>query len=587
MTLAPGLPIAREPPSKPNRRGRLASTLLGHLPFGVAVIDTAARLLYWNEHAAGLFGIPPIMAADMPPLADALAGVNNLTQRQREGIIAFGAMQITAGDRVEPESCLRLSLTRGRRIVIQALGIGSGRWMLVIDDGRMPAAAGRTTSSRSDGVAWLDPLTGLSNRRHFNEALRDLLDSASSASRHALLMIDLDRFRLINETLGHAIGDALLCIVGQRLARETREEDLLARLGGDEFVILMTNGDRAESLAGRVIDILSRPFLIEGHVASICASVGIAAFPDPGDSGDDVVRRAEVALYEAKSAGQRTCRTYNPAMAAQAGARQDLEIGLRTALAAGELSLAYLPRSTGQPQVLTGFVTSPRWNHPVLGDLSPVLSTPAGDRIGCVAGLDEWALNAACMQAARWPAPLAVIIDISPHRLLDPDRLCNGVDAALAASGLAPERLELRIGRSALAAAPAPTLERLDRLRDSGVHITVGAFGAGYEPVPHPTATAKADRGVDYGSMSNTAGGGNALALLRAIAMLEIGRDTERGAAVEATDQKDPPGADGRRDVQGRAVNRLIPAAEIDAFVAAYKPALDHPPIFEEEQKMT
>ena len=171
---------------------------------------------------------------------------------------------------------------------------------------------------RTAGDAWLDSLTGLSNRRHFNQVLRTLVDNATPESRHALLMIDLDRFKPINDTLGHPIGDALLCLVAQRLRRETREEDLLVRLGGDEFVILLAGGERAEALAARVVDILSRPFLVEGQIANIGASVGIAHFPEHGPSADDLMRHAGLALYDAKCAGGRAWRVFDPTLADEA-----------------------------------------------------------------------------------------------------------------------------------------------------------------------------------------------------------------------------------------------------------------------------
>ena len=162
------------------------------------------------------------------------------------------------------------------------------------------------------GDAWLDSLTGLSNRRHFNQVLRTLVDNATPESRHTLLMIDLDRFKPINDALGHPIGDALLCLVARRLRRETREEDLLVRLGGDEFLILLAGGERAEALAARVVDILSRPFLVEGQIANIGASVGIARFPEHGPSADDLMRHADLALYDAKCAGGRARRVFKP-----------------------------------------------------------------------------------------------------------------------------------------------------------------------------------------------------------------------------------------------------------------------------------
>jgi diguanylate cyclase (GGDEF)-like protein len=270
--------------------------MLSYLPLALAVIDADLRLVFWNQRAASLFGVPPLLAADQPGLKEILAGIPHLTQPQHDRAVAFAAGHVASGDRVEPDSWLRLSLGRDRRIAIQVHGIGDRRWMLVIDEGKTTAAASPA------GDAWLDALTGLSNRRHFNRVLRDTADNATAETRHAILLIDLDRFAAINETLGRAAGDALLCLVAQRLRRETRDDDLLARPGGDEFAVLIPNGEAPEALAARMTEILSRPFRIEGRIVSIGASVGIARMPENGTTADDLMRHAEHALRAAKIA---------------------------------------------------------------------------------------------------------------------------------------------------------------------------------------------------------------------------------------------------------------------------------------------
>ena len=220
---------------------------------------------------------------------------------------------IEAGDRTEPDGCLRLSLGRGWRIAIEIHGLGADRWMLVFDDGKVTAAG--NPSAPGMGDAWLDSLTGLSNRRHFNDMLREALDHATAETRQAVMLIDLDGFAPVNETFGHTVGDALLCLVAQRLRREIRDNDLLARLGGDEFALLIPNGDGAETLAARVVAGLAQPFLVEGQRVAISASIGMVRFPDHGTSADDLMRHADLALYQAKSAGGRACRLFDPSMA--------------------------------------------------------------------------------------------------------------------------------------------------------------------------------------------------------------------------------------------------------------------------------
>jgi diguanylate cyclase (GGDEF)-like protein len=558
---------------------RLASRVLGYLPLGVAVIDADARLLFWNEQAASLFGVPPVSAGRSPLLTEVLAGIANLTSQQRDAIVAFGAAHIAAGDRVEPESFLRISPGRNSRIVIQMRGIGSGQWMVVIDDGKLAAASGRSGLARDGGVAWIDALTGLSNRRHFNEVLRGLVDNPSLASKHSVLMIDLDRFKAVNETLGHPIGDALLCLVARRLRREAREDDLLVRLGGDEFVILMTNGERAEPLATRVVEILSRPFLVEGHIVQISASVGIAQCTEPGTSADDLMRYAELALYDAKSAGRRTWRVFDPAMAARAHARRELETGLRKALAMGELSLAYQPQLNVRTQTLTGFEALLRWTHPTLGEISPTVFIPMAEEIDCIVALGEWVLKTACREAARWPAPLSVAVNVSPRQLQDSARLAGAVEAALQASGLAPDRLELEITESGLLSTDAHVLNALHRLHASGVHIAMDDFGTGYSSLSQLRSFPFDKIKIDQSFVADLGVEVEAVAVIRAIAALGAGLGmTTIAEGVETADQAALAEAQGCTDIQGYLLSRPIPAEEIGAFLSQHVPAPDKVP---------
>ncbi|HET6307140.1 MAG TPA: diguanylate cyclase [Rhodopila sp.] len=316
---------------------RLAHAVLAHLRLAIAVIDGESRLLFWNEQAAGLFGVAPAMAEDKPVLAEVLAGVADLTRQQRDRIVAFAATHVAGGDRVEPEGWLRVTLGRDRRIMIEVQGIGAGHWMLVIDDGTMGLATGRMGSAKA-GDAWLDALTGLGNRRHFNQVLRALVDDAEEGARHSVLVIDLDRFAPVNDALGHEVGDSVLCLVAQRLRRITREEDVLVRLGGDTFVILLAGAERAEALATRVVDTVSRPFQVGGQVAHVGASVGIACYPEHGRREDDLMRHAERALRGAKRAGGGGWRVFDSGMAAEEDARLVPETSLPKVVSPGEAS---------------------------------------------------------------------------------------------------------------------------------------------------------------------------------------------------------------------------------------------------------
>jgi diguanylate cyclase (GGDEF)-like protein len=465
----------------PRRRAGLsaavANAALAQLPLAVAVIAADLRLLYWNEPAANLFGVPSLMAADTPLLAGTLAGIANLTQPQRERIIAFVTDQIATLDRGEPDCCLRMLLGRERRFVLKVRGLGCGRWMLLIDDGAMTAVSSQNGAAPGD--AWLDALTGLSNRRRVNEVLRNLTTNATPENHVAMLIIDLDRFKPINDTLGHSVGDAMLYLAAQRLRRETRDEDLLGRLGGDEFVILLPDGGHAEALAARVVDVMSRPFLVEGHIATIGASVGIARFPDHAMSADRLLRHADTALYSAKRAGGGTWRMFEPTMAAATHTRRALEMDLRKALTLGELSLVYQPRLTIRTQSLSGFEALPHWNHPTRGIVSASEFIPVAETIGCIAAMNEWVLKTACMDVAGWPVPLPVAVRVSARQIEDGERLFRAIQAALRESGLAAVRLELEITDRSLLSQDEPLMRTLRRLHEVGVRIAMDDFGTG------------------------------------------------------------------------------------------------------------
>jgi diguanylate cyclase (GGDEF)-like protein len=475
--------IPRPMPAKtaPHRRDRigdgLARRVLARLPLAVAVINADAALSFWNEQASLLFGAPPLMAAERPAFSEMLARVGAMTQPQRDRIIAFAMAHIMAGDRTGPDGCLRLSLGRAWRIAIEVHGLGMGHWMVVFDDGKVTAAGNAV--AHGAGEAWLDSLTGLSNRRHFTDRLRDALEHPIADTCQAVMLIDLDGFAPVNDGFGHSVGDALLCLVAQRLHREIRDDDLLARLGGDEFALLLPNGDGAEILGARVIANLSQPFLVEGQRVTIGATIGVVRFPDDGTSADDLMRHAHLALFHAKSAGGRSCRVFDGAMASADRATRELETDLRKALALGEISLAYQSCGDIPSHVLTGFECRLRWDHPTRGVVAEADFMPLAESDGLIVALGEWAVKTACKAAAGWPVPLVVAMRVSLRQLQDTDRLVESIQMALQASGLAPARLDLKIPESALLGREDEVLPSLRRLRVLGVGIVLVDFAIG------------------------------------------------------------------------------------------------------------
>jgi diguanylate cyclase (GGDEF)-like protein len=309
--------------------------------------------------------------------------------------------------------------------------------------------------------------------------LQDQGPEDGSAPRHAVLLLDLDRFQAVNDRLGRALGDALLSLVGQRLLRETRDDDLVARIGGDDFAILVANGEQTEALAGRLLTLLARPFVVEGHVVNLTASIGIARAA-PGRSAELLMKQADLAVYAAKTAGRQTWRLYEPALGERTLARRGLDTDLRTALARNELRLAWQPQCETHTRQRTGFAVSPSWMHPLRGAVPPAVFLPLAEELGCLVMLRDWTLNAVCAEAARWPAPLGVSLALSAQQLDDPAHLVETVQAALNDSGLAPDRLELELTGSALLPREGPAIALMQRLRDLGVRVAMTGFSAGW-----------------------------------------------------------------------------------------------------------
>lgn len=551
----------------------LANAVLAQLPMAVALLDGDLHLHFWNEAAAELFAVPPVVAAEMPHLSHILAAVPDLSAHQQGRIVAFVAGRLEASNRGEPECFLRLSLARERRLCLRVLGVDARRWMLVIDDGRMFGVAGHGRAGQGvtgHGDAWLDALTGLSNRRHFNDVLREMTETAAVPA--ALLLIDLDRFKPVNDRLGPAVGDALLCLVAQRLLRETRGDDLLARQGGDEFAILLESAKSADALGDRIVESLSRPFVVDGHAVDISASVGIARFPDHGATGSDLLRHAELALSSAKADGGRLCRAFDPAMGRQERKRRDLETDLRRALTLGEMSLVYQPQVDIGTGTLTGFEALLRWRHPVRGEVPPGVFIPVAEACGCMTALGEWALKAACNEAVLWPAPISVSVNVSPRQLEDCERLVRAVETALAISGLSPSRLELEITESGLPPDATRVLETLHRFRDRGIRIVMDDFGSGSASLSQlrsfPFDRVTIDRSLIAGLRGET----DAAAVVRTISVIGRGLGmTTTAKGVETAEQASLVAADGCTGMQGYLISQPVSPAGVEALVSRYR----------------
>lgn len=420
-------------------------------------------------------------------------------------------------------------------------------------------------------IAMHDTLTGLANRHAFSQTLESECGKQRRYGRpFALLMVDLDRFKPINDTLGHPTGDVVLRKVAGRLSRAVRSGDLVARIGGDEFAVIafgVADAGQASQLAGRIVEILSRPFIIDGNVAELGGSVGVALAPEHGTEPETLVQHADVALYSAKRAGKNQFCLFEMAMMDAMQRRRFLEIDLRRACVRDEFNIVYQPIIESATGAITGAEALLRWHCPGRGDVSPTEFIPIAEDLGLVSRIGAGVLRQACIDATSWPKALDVAVNVSPVQLLDP-RLPQIVAQALQDSGLDANRLELEITETALLGDDEAALRTLNNLRDLGVRISLDDFGTGYSSLSYlhrfPISRIKIDRSFvqklpfDAGSAS----------IVRAIAQLGESMDMKVTAeGIETSEQLSFISEQGCDHVQGFLLSRPIGTAAIIALL--------------------
>lgn len=415
-----------------------------------------------------------------------------------------------------------------------------------------------------------DMLTGLPNRMFFRECFEQALNESRHA-RMAVLCLDLDGFKAINDTLGHPAGDVLLRQVSQRLIQSVRTTETVARLGGDEFAIiqpLAKSRDEAFHLAQRLIDTLSEPFSIEGAAATVGTSIGIAFAPEDGTSADELIKAADIALYSAKSSGRGTYRLFDVAMHAQLQAHQQMKVAMRDALANREFELHYQPLVNLESRCVSCCEALLRWRHPQRGMIAPSEFIPIAEETGAIVLIGEWLLDEACRQAARWPERVSVAVNLSPvqfkHR-----NLVGAVANALSSSHLDPARLQLEITETVLLDESEHNLELLQDLRRLGVKIAMDDFGTGYSSLGYLRSFPFDKIKVDQAFVRDLPHGRESLAIVKAVAGLgqSLGMTTTV-EGVETEDQLAIVNSEGFDEVQGYLFSRPLPAAEISRLIA-------------------
>ena len=421
-------------------------------------------------------------------------------------------------------------------------------------------------------MAHHDSLSGLPNRVLFGEELARALEAREPREAVAVFCLDLDRFKAVNDTLGHPVGDRLLKAVAGRLRTCMGEKASVARLGGDEFAIIQTS-DRhpveATILAERVIAELSAPYEVEGYQVAVGASVGIAVAPIDGENAHDLLKNADLALYRAKAEGRGLFRFFEPEMDAKMQARRELELDLRRALVNGEFELHYQPLISIEGGGVCAFEALLRWHHPSRGMIPPIEFIPLAEEVGEIEAIGAWVLRTACREAAAWPAHVRVAVNLSPLQFRSGSLVLH-VTSALASSHLPAARLELEITESLMLQETEIVLSTLHQIRDLGVHIALDDFGTGYSSLSYlrkfPFDKIKIDRSF-VRDLSDTS---ESMAIVRAVIGLGYGLGMSTTAeGIETEEQLERLRQEGCMEAQGFLISPPRPASAIAAIISS------------------
>ncbi|WP_254603239.1 EAL domain-containing protein [Sphingomonas bacterium] len=466
-------------------------------------------------------------------------------------------------------------------------GSESGRWWSmsgrpVVDDlGRFQGFIGsgtdltekRKSEAEITRLALFDGLTGLANRQRMHLSLDKTLNQKAGPYRAtALFLMDLDRFKAVNDTLGHPAGDALLKQVAQRLQRGVGDQGLVGRLGGDEFQVVLPGMDAREPLSVLARDLiasLSQPYFIAGTSVTIGCSIGIAIAPEHGEDSETLTRNADLALYAAKADGRGVHRFYSDEMLAGAQSRALLEDDLRHALGTGAFHLAYQPVVATKDVRIVGYEALLRWDHPTRGSVSPAMFVPVAEECGLIEQIGEWVLRTACHAAARWPHDVRVAVNVSPIQFANP-KLPAIVASALAASGIAAARLELEITEGVFLDESASSERMFRALKALGVRLALDDFGTGYSSLGYlrsaPFDKIKIDQSFVRGAVMP---GNRNAAIIKAIVTLAdtLGMETT-AEGVEIQDEIELVRELGCSHIQGYVYGRGMPAAAVEEQLA-------------------
>jgi diguanylate cyclase (GGDEF)-like protein len=541
-------------------------TALNNMPHGLCMFAADGRLAVMNHRFREMMNLSD-------DLMDRGAHASDIV----DACVKAGAVSAESGtmilSEIEGSQARDMTTTdpdeaRGRSLSWTFQPMAGGGAVVLLED----ITERRNAEAKISHLARYDELTALPNRVNFRDEIERLLAVPHDAEQlSALLFVDLDQFKQVNDTLGHPCGDQLLCAVADRLRAMLRPEDFVARFGGDEFVVFqqqIKSTEEAAALARRIVDHLSERYKIDNHLVEIGASVGIA-MTGPGVSADTLLKNADMALYRAKADGRGTFCFFRDEMAQTVEARRILELDLRKALANEEFELFYQPLVNLKTGKIATCEALLRWNHPVRGTVSPVEIIPVAEDMGLIVDLGRWILRKACMECMKWPEGVSVAVNFSPQQFHQRD-LLSEVRYALEASGLPAHRLEIEITESSLLRNTQLTHDVLSQLQTIWVRISLDDFGTGYSSLSYlhnfPLQKVKIDRSFLEGIDSD-----RPLTLLRGVARLsaDLGMSVVV-EGIETNEQLELVSADGTvTEAQGYLFSRPVPGVRIGQLLNA------------------
>ncbi len=534
---------------------------------GLCMFDADRRLVICNRNYATLYGLPPDLVKSGTSVEQILAyrvehGIHPVGEK--DAYFESRLARVNGGERAVDT----VELQDGRIISILHHPMADGGWVATHQD----VTEQHRIEEHIRHLARHDTLTDLPNRLMFRETMEAAEERIRRREIVAILAVDLDHFKAVNDTLGHGTGDALLRQVSERLRQACREGDIIARLGGDEFAVLsgpLQHAGDAAVIADRIVKQMAVPFDVDQHSVVIGASVGIAVAPVDGMTAEALLKNADLALYRAKTDGRGAYHFFEKGMDAVLQERRSMELGLRQALARNEFRLVFQPLLNLAEQRISALEALLRWDNPERGSIPPAEFIPIAEETGLIVSIGEWVLREACAAATRWPQTVRVAINLSTVQFRNRD-LYRQVASVLESTGLEPQRLELEVTETLLLADTEATLETLHKLRRLGIHISMDDFGTGYSSLSYLRSFPFDKIKIDRSFVKDLSDKDDSRAIVKAV--IDLGRSlgmatTAEGVETEA--QLDTIRRQGCTEVQGFLFSPPLPSSAIDRLFAA------------------